>query len=93
MGAVLSLSLVNIVIGAFFLFCMVAWGQTGGHAIMDLALVSPLFVGSAGIAYLKVRQESLEEANGTVWIALVMYAALGAFLLWIVHGILGFGTT
>lgn len=90
MGAVLALSLVNIGIGAFSLFGMVAWGQTGGHAIMDLALISPLFVGSAGITYLRVRWESLEETDGTIWIALVMYAALGAYLLWILHLISGF---
>ena len=92
-GAVLALSLVNIGIGAFFLFCMVAWGQTGGDEMMDLALVSPLFVGSAGIAFLRVKQESLERTDVSVWIALAMYAALGAFLLWILHQISGFGTS
>ena len=93
MGAVIAISLVNIGIGAFFLFCKVAWGQTGGTAMMDLAFMSPLFIGSAGFAFLRVRRESLENTDVPVWIALGMCAALGAYLLWILHEISRFGTT
>jgi uncharacterized membrane protein len=60
---------------------------------MDVALLSPLFVGIAGIAFLRVKQESLESTNATVWIALAMYAALGAFLLWVLRQITSFGAT
>jgi hypothetical protein len=91
--AVLLLSVVNIGIGAFFLFLMLVWGKTGGNEIMDVALLSPLFVGIAGIAFLRVKQESLESTNATVWIALAMYAALGAFLLWVLRQITSFGAT